>query len=932
MFQTMNCFSTQWKYAIQLMLVALFAATTANAQETIVKYLSGTDKEHTVNWNFYCTDGRNSGQWTTIPVPSNWELQGFGTYNYGLDPDSIRGKEKGIYRYSFNVPKDWKKKQINIVFEGSMTDTEVKINGQSAGPVHQGAFYQFKYNITRLLKFGSENQLEVTVSKHSTNESVNEAERHADYWIFGGIFRPVYLEALPQQHIVRTTIDAKQNGNFTANVYLSDVKNGDEITAQILNSANQPVDEAFSVPVTKGKSDVRLTTHLENPKPWTPEFPNLYKVVFELNKNQEVIHRVEQKFGFRTVELRPHDGIYVNGIKVKFKGVNRHSFWPNSGRTTSKKLSIRDVKLMKQMNMNAVRMSHYPPDPHFLDVCDSLGLFVLDELAGWQSAYDTQVGTKLVEEMVNRDVNHPSIVIWDNGNEGGWNTALDNLFLIFDPQHRPVIHPGQLFQHTDNRHYIDYDYGAGTFFHGNEIFFPTEFLHGLYDGGAGAGLEDYWNLLWHNPLSAGGFIWDFSDEAVVRTDKDNELDTDGSHAADGILGPYREKEASFYSIREIWSPVFFEKRIITPQFNGQFHIENRYSYTNLSQCKVDWKWVKLPPVTGGMQETIASGEKEMPAISPGNNGVLSIDVPGNFHKADVLYLTVIDPHGKKINTWSWPVKTPAEITAAMLPPEGKQLINVDEKDTILEVTSGKMEFEFSKTTGYLGKVISDGTEIPFNDGPILSGPKPTFKSVSYHPTEDGMVIEAKYANRFRELKWTVMKNGLLKLESSFYPPHESNFMGISFYFPEDRVTGMTWMGYGPYRVWKNRMKGNTLAVWHSSYNNTITGETYQYPEFKGYHKDFYWASIETTNKDFSILCASPDIFLRMFTPEPPHGAFNDNTAPAFPKGNISFMHAISPIGTKFKKPEQLGPMGQPSKFDNQRHEYFKSLILYFDFR
>lgn len=927
----MNCFSARWKYTIVLLL-ATFSVTTINAQKTIIKYLSGIDKDHTVNWDFYCTGGRSSGKWTTISVPSNWELQGFGTYNYGLDPDSIRGKEQGIYRYNFNVPNDWKKKQVNIVFEGSMTDTKVKINGKNAGPIHQGAFYQFQYDITPLLKFGSENQLEVTVSKNSANESVNKAERHADYWIFGGIFRPVYLEIVPLQHIVRTAINAGKEGDFTANVHLSDVKDASEITAQIFTSNNQPVGESFSTHVTSGQPFARLTSHIDHPETWSPEFPNRYKVVFELKKNRQTIHRVEQNFGFRTVELRPNDGIYVNGVRVKFKGVNRHSFWPNSGRTTSKKLSIRDIKLMKQMNMNAVRMSHYPPDSHFLDVCDSLGMFVLDELAGWQSDYDTEVGTKLVEEMVNRDVNHPSVVIWDNGNEGGWNTNLDNLFLVFDPQHRPVIHPGGQFNHIDNRHYIDYDYGSETFFHGNEVFFPTEFLHGLYDGGAGAGLEDYWNLMWHNPLSAGGFIWDFSDEAVVRTDKNDDLDTDGNHAPDGILGPYREKEASFYTIREIWSPVFFEKRVITPQFNGHFHIDNRYLYTNLSQCRVEWEWVKFPPITGGMQEKIASGEKMMPDIAPGNNGILSIDVPDNFRDADVLYLTITDPHKQKINTWSWTVRTPAEVASAMLPQPGDQSVKIVAEDSILKITSGKMEFEFSKNTGYLEKVISDGVEIPFNNGPILSGPKPIFKSFSYHTTEDGMMLETDYASRFQYLKWTVMKNGLLKLECSYYPIDKSNFDGLSFHFPEDRVTGMTWMGYGPYRVWKNRMKGNTLAVWHSAYNNTITGENYQYPEFKGYHKGFYWAAIETTDKDFSILCATPGIFLRMFTPEPPHGATNDNTTPVFPEGDISFMHAISPIGTKFKKPERLGPMGQPSKFDNQGYTSAKNIVLYFDFR
>src|SRR5690606_26584639 len=114
-------------------------------------YLSGTGSDHTVPWDFYCSDGMNAGKWTTIPVPSNWELQGFGKYNYGSDRDAHKGKETGRYKYTFQVPASWRDRQVNIVFEGSMTDTEVKINGRSAGPVHQGAFYAFKYDITALL-------------------------------------------------------------------------------------------------------------------------------------------------------------------------------------------------------------------------------------------------------------------------------------------------------------------------------------------------------------------------------------------------------------------------------------------------------------------------------------------------------------------------------------------------------------------------------------------------------------------------------------------------------------------------------------------------------------------------------------------------------------------------------------------------------------
>ena len=230
------------------------------AQLKEVRYLSGTDNKHTVAWDFFCTGGRNSGKWTQIQVPSQWEQQGFGSYNYGRDYKTY-GKnfrfadEQGLYKYNFNLPSSWKGKEIFIVFEGSMTDTEVKINGKSAGKKHQGAFYRFKYNITDKIKFGSANMLEATVSKMSGDESVNNAERLADYWIFGGIFRPVYLEAVPKEHIDHVSIDAKADGSFAMNVFLENISAAKNILVQVRNYKDQIV-ATQSVNVKPGDSVV----------------------------------------------------------------------------------------------------------------------------------------------------------------------------------------------------------------------------------------------------------------------------------------------------------------------------------------------------------------------------------------------------------------------------------------------------------------------------------------------------------------------------------------------------------------------------------------------------------------------------------------------------------------------------------------------------
>jgi hypothetical protein len=291
------------------------------------------------------------------------------------------------------------------------------------------------------------------------------------------------------------------------------------------------------------------------------------------------------------------------------------------------------------MNMNAVRMSHYPPDPHFLDVCDSLGLFVLDELAGWQwPPYDSVVGRKLLREMIARDVNHPSVVMWDNGNEGGWNTAYDNDFIELDIQKREVNHPWAVHGKTNTAHYVDYNYLTQDNFASRQIFFPTEVLHGLYDGGLGAGLEDFWLRMWNNPLSAGAFLWVFADESVKRSDT-GELDSDGNHAPDGIVGPYHEKEGSYYTVREIWSPVYIEKKYIAPAFDGHFRIENRFHYTGLKQCSFSYHWYRLtgPGEKGAVkmdswpaEGLLDQGVPKVEPLEPGQAGSLVVPLPENW--------------------------------------------------------------------------------------------------------------------------------------------------------------------------------------------------------------------------------------------------------------------------------------------------------------
>lgn len=873
-------------------------------QETEVQYLSGKGVDDAVDWEFYCTAGMNSGRWTTIPVPSNWELHGFGAYNYGHD--NPKASEEGRYKFNFTVPSGWNGKRVFIVFEGSMTDTRVSINGNSAGPVHQGAFYCFKYDITQHLNFGGSNLLEVTVSKMSSNQSINDAERQADYWVFGGIFRPVYLEAFPQQFIKRIAVDPRADGNLSVDVFLTNVTGGEQVTARLMDAGGQTVGSQMSASVSGGSAS--LNERFSGIKQWSAEYPNLYRLEVNLQSGGNTVHTVTEKIGFRTVEVRARDGIYINGKKVMLRGVDRHCFWPSSGRALSPKNSLDDVLLVKSMNINAVRNSHYPADRHFMQYCDSLGVYVLDELAGWQMPpYDTDIGRKLVEEMVTFDVNHPCIIFWDNANEGGWNTALDGEFGKWDPQNRAVLHPWTTFSNVNTDHYESYS-SVQNLLNGS-IYMPTEFLHGLYDGGHGAGLQDYWDLMRSRPMSAGGFLWVFADEAVVRTDNNNRLDARGNLAPDGIVGPYHQKEGSFYTIREIWSPVQIGMDKLPDDFSGTIEVENRYDFTDIDEIQFTWRLARFDFINDDTGYTILSeGTAKTGSIAPGKTGDLQLELPEGWNDAHALLLSAEDGSGKLICEWSWMLPSASAMRESIVETESTQTVSVDESGNEAVITAGDVEYTFSKSSGRLAGVSVDGTSFSFGNGPSLSAGSATLQSVNVSTDGNDALVEATYNGDLKSVRWRVLGNGWLSLSYRYSLSGRYDYFGVDFDYPESKVKGAQWLGKGPYRVWKNRMKGTVHNLWKRDYNDAITGQVWEYPEFKGYFADMYWARLFTDEGTIHFVIDSPDMFLRLFTPK--NGVDPQTTAMVFPGKGISFLHGIPPIGTKFLAASDLGPQGQ----------------------
>ena len=871
-----------------LLFAILFVSNIITAQTCTDDALSLCGK-----WDFYCSGGQNSKKWKKITVPSCWELQGFGDYTYGrfYKTKGLKASdETGRYRRQFSVPRSWSGKTIQLVFEGSMTDTEVWIDGKSVGAVHQGGFTEFKYDVTPLIVPGRKHTIEVLVSKESANKSVNSAERRADWWLFGGIYRPVYLKAVPKVHIEDLAIDARQDGMLTASMLITNTTEVPDMSVSLHDMKGNTITLAPKEKHSTAEGNgirMRYLLKADGIRAWDPEHPNLYRLTVATHEG----HQVTERIGFRTVEFRERDGIYLNGTKLLVKGTNRHCFWPETGRTVTREQSLMDARIIKQMNMNAVR-SHYPPDRHFLEICDSMGLLYLDELPGWQTHYDDTMAVKMIREFIPRDVNHPCIFLWSNGNEGGWNTSIDHLFAELDIQRRKVVHPWADYDGIDTHHYPAYQTGAYRLHNGQHVFMPTEFLHSKYDKGGGAALEDMWSHWTASPLFAGGFIWAYVDEAVRRTDMGGILDSDGGNGPDGVLNAYRQPEGSYYAIREVWSPVHVSlKDIDRTRKVARLYVENRYLFARLDECLINGT--------------------SLPAALPGER--VLVEVP--YTDDDVLRISA-ERNGEAVCEWSWPMKHAAD----QMPLNGK---------------GEKMEVTFTDN----GILRIGELEGPFPVGMAAD----CYRHTERTEADGSRVHTYYYRGGVDSIQWRLTPDGSLLMDAVIlnderghgyqgqWLKDESKWqIGFTFNYDETNVDSVRWMGRGPYRVWRNRLQGQQFGVWAKAYNNTVTGqynslEAPLYPEFKGYYADMRWAEFITKNhRDWSVTSLTDGLYLRLFTPEEAidqtpgeMGGMQEGTKPKqertmvrFPEGNISFLISIPPMQS-YKPLEQLGPHSQP---------------------
>ncbi|MCP4723855.1 MAG: DUF4981 domain-containing protein, partial [bacterium] len=570
-------------------------------------------------------------KWNDIKVPGNWELQGFGVpiytdseYPFPADPPNVPAEYNpvGSYRREFSVPQEWMNRQIFLHFDGVKSAMYLWINGEFAG-YSEGSKTPAEFNITEYLT-QDDNVIAVEVYRFSDGAYLEDQ----DYWKISGIERDVYLYSTPQVCIsdfyaVSDLVDDYRNGRLEVSVSLKNYLPDDaEDYSVSLSLHDEKGDKVFD---RAKKNDININSGSEiivefdqsisDPEKWSAEKPNLYTLVLSLHDpDGNLIETVSNKTGFRKVEIREGQ-LLINGTAVYLKGVNRHEHEPETGRIVTEEYMLKDIELMKKFNINAVRTSHYPNVPRWYELCDQYGIYVIDEanieshgmgyspertLANkpeWKAAHLDRV-----IRMLERDKNHPSVIIWSLGNEAGDG---DNFVSAYQwIKDRDDTRPVQ-YEMADTRDHTDIfapmyaripvleAYGSQK---RDKPLILCEYAHAM--GNSVGNLKEYWDIIYKYDNLQGGFIWDWVDQGIrARTETGeeywayggdfgpSETLSSGNFCINGLVFADRELHPHIWEVKKVYQYINVKPVDLD---EGRIEITNLYDFTNLDEFKLVW--------------------------------------------------------------------------------------------------------------------------------------------------------------------------------------------------------------------------------------------------------------------------------------------------------------------------------------------------------
>ncbi len=936
------------------------ALTVKDSDAEFRQYLDGIWK---FNWvrspkdrpTTFMNPKENVTDWDNIKVPSNWEVEGYGVPIYvnhqyefadfkapvSKEMEFIEGRYPkypgkvpheynpvGSYRRDFNVAKDWNGKETFLHIGAMKSGGFVWINGEYVG-YSQGSKLPAEFNITQFLKKGK-NTIALQIFRW-TDGSYLECQ---DFWRISGIERSVYIYAQPKLRIndfeASATLDgAYKNGELDLTV---DLKNHNakaqdfKLSYKVLDANNELVASGTKNLSATASSDItqNFTATIEDAKQWSAEHPNLYTLLLKVEDAKgNTLEATSRKIGFRTVEIK--QGILLlNGQHITLKGVNTQETDPETGHVMSEEMMMKDIRLWKGNNINAVRLSHYPRGARFYELCDEHGIYVVDEAnieshgmyyGKYSLAKDTSWEKQHVDRMVRlveRDKNHPSVIIWSMGNEAGNGVnfyAGYNAMKANDSQKRPVQYErpykdydGSLFDMDWNTDIIVPQYPSPASFEmigkskTDRPYIPSEYAHAM--GNSTGNFQDYWDVIEQYDNLQGGFIWDWVDQSIWKTNEKGEryyayggdygenMPSDNTFLNNGIVFPDRSAQPGLYEVKKAHEFINFKNQGINRHNELRVLLENLYDFTNLNQftfsaeIKADGKVLKNIPIENIEVGTHVSKliRISLNDISLAKNTEYLIEI-----SAKVKNDWGILPAGFEVahEQIALSKKYEKELTEVA---NGKSLL-LKEANGKVTVSNADMKLVFSKKEGRLVSYKYKGTEL-LKDG---KGPRPNFwRAVTDNDFGNQMHrknLEWKKASLFstvttlstekvaeNQVKLNV-EYSLPGVNTTFHSTYEisgtgvvkiSNALGTSEYQADIPRVGMrmqmpkaygnmNYYGRGPWENYVDRKASTFIDVYKSKVKDQYV--PYIRPQENGYKTDVRWVALSNADGNGLLVVA-----------------------------------------------------------------------------
>lgn len=741
------------------------------------RYFRSLNGEWKFNWvrrpddrpaDFWKSDFDDSG-WGTIQVPSNWELQGHGVPHYVNIPYVFPADQPriphdynpvGSYIKTLKIPGDWKGKQVFLHFGAVSSAMYLWVNGQKVG-YSQGSKLPAEFNITRYVEAG-DNKIAVEVYRWSDGSYLEDQ----DSWSLSGIDREVFAFATPDTHIRDFTVTSDldkgdRNGDFALELDIAGIRAGmapAEVTIEVSDKDGVVFSKSQTIE-TGDDARFQVAGKIAGVKPWSAETPNLYQLIIEARIGQDT-QVIEQAIGFRSLKME-NGQFLVNGVPVTIRGVNRHEHDPRTGKALSLESMVRDIQLMKQLNINAVRTSHYPNDPRWYELTDQYGLYVLDE-ANIESHEYMDTGNKAAKEdgsareryhlgykpeweashlarvanMVERDKNHPSVILWSLGNEAGLGPTFEKSaqWIRDNDPSRPVTYGG--WGTVDGHSPLDYvdiytpmydfihemvDYAESN---PGQPMIQAEYAHAM--GNSVGNLQEYWDVIYRYPQLQGGFIWDWVDQTLFKTnDEGVEImayggdfgesprpDSD-NFLANGLIQPDRTLNPHAWEVKKVYQPLKFEA---DNPGSLEFTLWNRHDFLSADKFEIRWRLLK-----DGRQ--IAEGEAPTLDTGAGERDKFRLHLPEYEIDPSAEYHLTIEALAKEdpsegpaplldrghIIAWDqFQLSAPAKAVAKT---QSGRKVSIEGSDHSLTVRGENFSVQFDKSSGEMVSYQINGKEL-----------------------------------------------------------------------------------------------------------------------------------------------------------------------------------------------------------------------------